>query len=86
MPKIDSAATNRDLISFLKAFPNARMRRNPRIQAWYLIVAELGILSKCESLLDLARFTRRHHGNLANALGIDLKRPPSDSAFCYFFL
>ena len=46
----------------------------------------LGILSKCESLRDLERFARRHHAVLTEALGIQLKRPPSDSAFRYFFL
>ena len=58
-----------------------------RIPAWYLLlVAVLGILSKCESLRDLERFARRHHAVLTEALGIELKRPPSDSAFRYFFL
>jgi hypothetical protein len=44
-----------------------------------------GILSKCESLRDLQRIARRHHGVLTETLGIELKRPPSDSAFRYFF-
>ncbi len=82
-----SAATDLDLISYLKAIPDARMRRGVRIPAWYLLlVAVLGILSKCESLRDLERFARRHHAVLTGALGIELKRPPSDSAFRYFFL
>jgi hypothetical protein len=46
-----------------------------------LLVAVLGILSKCESLRDLERFARRHHAVLTESLGIELKRPPSDSAF-----
>ena len=63
------------------------MRRGVRIPAWYLLlVAVLGILSKCESLRDLERFARRHHAVLTESLGIELKRPPSDSAFRYFFL
>ena len=49
-------------------------------------MAVLGILSKCESLRDLERFARRHHSVLTESLGIELKRPPSDSAFRYFFL
>ena len=82
-----SAATDLDLISFLKAIPDARMRRGIRIPAWYLLlVAVLGILSKRESLRDLERFARRHHGVLAESLCVELKRPPSDSAFRYFFL
>lgn len=79
-------ATDLDLISFLKAIPDARMWRGIRIPAWYLLlVAVLGILSRCQSLRDLERFAIRHHGVLTEALGIELRRPPSDSAFRYFF-
>ena len=68
-----SAATDLDLISYLKVIPDARMRRGVRIPAWYLLlVAVLGIMSKCESLRDLERFARRHHGALNQALGIEL--------------
>ena len=81
-----SAATDLDLISYLKAFPDARMRRGVRIPAWYLLlVAVLGILSRCQSLRDLERFAIRHHSVLTAALGLELRRPPSDSAFRYFF-
>lgn len=73
MPQSVSAATDLDLISFLKAIPDTRMRRGIRIPAWYLLlVAVLGILSKCESLRDLERFARRHHGVLTETLGIEL--------------
>ncbi len=88
-----SAATDLDLdldldmISYLRAIPDTRMRRVVRIRACYqLLVEELGILSKCESLRDLERFARRHLAVLWESLGIELKRPPSDSAFRYFFL
>ncbi|MCT0214881.1 ISAs1 family transposase [Synechococcus sp. CS-1330] len=81
-----SAATDLDLISYLKAIPDARMRRGVRIPAWYLLlVAVLGILSRCQSLRDLERFAIRHHSVLTASLGIELRRPPSDSAFRYFF-
>ena len=87
MPETDSAATDLDLISFLKAIPDTRMRRGIRIPAWYLLlVAVMGILSGCESLRDLERFARRHHAVLGKELEIELRRPPSDSAFRYFFL
>ncbi|MEA5414897.1 transposase family protein [Synechococcus sp. BA-132 BA5] len=87
MSETFSAATDLDLISFLKAIPDARMRRGIRTPAWYLLlVAVLGILSGCESLRDLQRFARRHHAVLANQLGLELRRPPSDSVFRYFFL
>ena len=49
-----SAATNLDLISYLKAIPDARMRRGIRIPAWYLLlVAVFGSLSRCQSLRDM---------------------------------
>ena len=87
MPESVYAATDLDLISFLKAIPDVRMRRGIRIPAWYLLlVAVLGILSGCESLRDLERFARRHHAVLGEQLGLALRRPPSDSAFRYFFL
>ena len=87
VPETASAATDLDLISYLQAIPDARMRRGVRIPAWYLLlVAVLGILSGCQSLRDLERFARRHHAALTKSLGLELRRPPSDSAFRYFFL
>jgi hypothetical protein len=81
-----STATDLDLISSLRSIPNARMRRGVRIPAWYLLlVAVLGILSGCQSLRDLERFAIRHHAVLTEALEIELRRPPSDSSFRYFF-
>ena len=76
------------LISVLRAIPDPRMRRGLRIPAWsLLLVAVLGILSHCQSLRDLEPFAERHHGVLVltEALGIELRRYPSDSAFRYFF-
>jgi len=81
-----SAATDLDLICFLRSIPDARMRRGVRFPAWYLLlVAVLGILSGCQSLRDLERFAIRHHAVLTEALGLELRRPPSDSSFRYFF-
>ena len=86
VPESLSAATDLDLISYLKAIPDARMRRGVRISAWYLLlVAILGILSRCQSLRDLERFAMRHHSVLSESLDLGLLRPPSDSAFRYFF-
>ena len=60
MPENASPATDLDLISYLRAIPDARMRRGVRIPAWYLLlVAVLGILSGCQSLRDLERFVSR---------------------------
>ena len=64
-----SAATDLDLISYLKAIPDARMRRGVRIPAWYLLlVSVFGVLSRCQSLRDLESFAIRHHGVLTGAL------------------
>ena len=50
-----SGATDLDLISYLKAISDARMRRGVRFPAWYLLlVAVLEILSRCLSLRDLS--------------------------------
>jgi len=81
-----SATTDLDLISYLRSIPDARMRRGVRFPVWYLLlVAVLGILIGCQSLRDLERFAIRHHAVLSEALGIELRRPPSDSSFRYFF-
>lgn len=61
------------------------MRYWVRFPAWYLLlVALLGILSVCQSLRDLQRFGIPHHGVLTEALGIELRRPPSEAPFPYF--
>jgi hypothetical protein len=62
------------------------MRRSVRFEAWYLLlVAVLGILSGCQSLRDLECFAIRHHVVLTEALGVELRRPPSDCSFSYCF-
>ncbi|MCP9881035.1 transposase family protein [Cyanobium sp. Alchichica 3B3-8F6] len=62
------------------------MRRGVRFPAWYLLlVAVLVILSACQSLRDLERFAIRHHAVLTEALGVELRRLPSDSSSRYFF-
>ncbi len=74
-----SAATDLDLITYLRSIPDARMRRGVRFPAWYLLLlAVLGILSGCQSLRDLERFAIRHHSVLTEVLGVELRRPPSD--------
>ena len=48
VPETASAATDFDLISYLQAIPDARMRRGVRIGAWYLLmVAVIWIMSGC---------------------------------------
>jgi hypothetical protein len=76
-----SAATDLALISYLRAIQDARMRRGVRFPCWYLLlVAVLGILSRCQSLRDLEQFAIRHH-----AMRKALRRPPSYSSLRYFF-
>jgi len=63
------------------------MRRGVRFPQWFLLLmAVLGILSGCQSLRDLERFALRHHAALNQALGLELKRPPTDSTFRDLFL
>ncbi len=79
------AATDLDLISYLKPIPDAHVRREVRVPAWYLLlVAVLGILSRCQNIRTLERFAIRHHCVLTEALGLELRRPRSDLAFRYF--
>jgi len=71
-----------DLISFLKALPDCRMRRGMRFpQWWMLLVAILAILSGQGSLLGMERFVKRHRKTLNELLGTHVARPPSDSTF-----
>jgi hypothetical protein len=48
VPESFAAATDLDLISYLQAIPDARMRWGVRFPAWYLLlVALFGIFSRC---------------------------------------
>jgi hypothetical protein len=58
LPEPSPANASADLISFLKALPDGRMRRGVRFPQWFLLlVAVLGILSRCQSLRDLERYS-----------------------------
>jgi hypothetical protein len=71
-----------DLISFLKALPDCRMRRGIRFpQWWMLLVAILSILSGQGSLVGMERFAKRHRQTLNALLGTDFGKSPSDSTF-----
>jgi len=75
-----------DLISFLKALPDCRMRRGVRFpQWWMLLVAILAILSNEGSLVGIERFARRHREVLNELLGTDFGKEPSDSTFRLLF-
>ena len=61
-------------------------RRGVRYPQWFLLlVAELGILCGCRSSWDLEAFARRHREALNQALGLNLKRWPSDATFLYLY-
>jgi len=63
VPDTTAASTNLAEISYLKAIPDARMRRGVRFSAWYLLlVAVLGIIRTCQSLRDLSRFSLYSEG------------------------
>ena len=84
MPKteLQSPASATDLISFLKALPDCRMRRGVRFpQWWMLLVAILAILSGQGSLLGMERFAKRHRKTLNALLGTHIAKSPSDSTF-----
>ena len=79
---LQNPAAATDLISFLKALPDCRMRRGVRFpQWWMLLVAILAILSNQGSLLGMERFAKRHRKTLNELLGAHIASPPSDSTF-----
>jgi hypothetical protein len=87
MLETQPAPTDFDLITLQRAMPDTRMRRGTRIPSWYLLlVSVFGFLSSCQSLRNLERFANLYHTALTKALGIEIKRSPSDTAFRYFFL
>jgi hypothetical protein len=80
--QLQNPAVATDLISFLKALPDCRMRRGVRFpQWWMLLVAILAILSNQGSLLGMERFAKRHRKTLNELLGTHIASPPSDSTF-----
>ena len=90
MSQIPDAAADQldssDLISFLKAIPDGRFRRGVLYPQWFLLlVAVFGILSGSRSSRDLEAFAKRHRQEFNQALGMDIKRWPSDATFLYLF-
>ena len=79
---LENPAAATDLIIFLKALPDCRLRRGIRYpQWWMLLVAILAILSNQGSLLGMERFAKRHRKTLNELLGTHIAKPPSDSTF-----
>jgi hypothetical protein len=82
VPLLENPAAATDLISFLKALPDCRMRRGIRFpQWWMLLVAILAILSNQGSLMGMERFAKRHRKMLNHCLGTHILKSPSDSTF-----
>jgi hypothetical protein len=79
---LETPAAASDLISFLKALPDCRMRRGIRFpQWWMLLVAILAILGNQGSLLGMERFAKHHRKVLNELLGTRVAKSPSDSTF-----
>ncbi len=55
-----SAATDLDLISYLRLIPDARMRRGVRFLAWYLLL--VAVLEELTSLYPAPAFIRSDNG------------------------
>jgi hypothetical protein len=82
VPFLENPAAATDLISFLKALPDCRMRRGIRFPQWgMLLVAILAILSNQGSLMGMERFAKRHRKMLNHCLGTHILKSPSDSTF-----
>ena len=81
---LENPAAATDLISFLKALPDCRLRRGIRYpQWWMLLVAILAILSNQGSLLGMERFAKRHRVRRRldrRAYVVDTGQPPQDSS------
>ena len=82
-PAISAVAI--DLISFLKALTDCRIRRGICFpQLWMLLVAILSILSGQGSLVGMVRLAKRRRQTLNELLGTDFSKSPSDSTSgCY---
>jgi len=79
---LQTPAAAPDLISFLKALSDYRMRRGIRFpQWWMLLVAILSIMSGQGSLLGMERFAKLHLKTLYELLGTQVTKAPSDSTF-----
>ncbi len=62
-------ATDLDLISFLRAIPDTRMRRGIRIPAWYLLLVDTGSGRSADPSGCLAHPETVYRGNGAGVMG-----------------
>lgn len=71
-----------DLIDTLKQVEDFRSARGRRYPLWLvLLLVILGMMSQCQGYLSLEDFAERHKAVLVEALGLPLRRLPSDSTF-----
>jgi hypothetical protein len=70
------------LIDTLKQVEDFRSARGRRYPLWVvLLLVILGMMSQCQGYCSLEAFASRHQDALIQALGLSLKRLPSDSTF-----
>jgi DDE_Tnp_1-associated len=70
------------LIETLQQVEDFRSARGRRYPLWVvLLLVILGMMSQCQGYLSLEAFAQRHKDALIEALGLSLKRLPSDSTF-----
>lgn len=70
------------LIESLQQVEDFRSARGKRYPLWLvLLLVILGMMSQCQGYLSLESFASRHKEALIAALGLSLKRLPSDSTF-----
>jgi hypothetical protein len=84
VPKFALSADDLDLISLLTEIQNKGCGEGFAFRLGMLL-ATLGILSRCQSLRDLEHFDISKRSVLTKALGSELRRPASDSVLRYFF-
>lgn len=70
------------LINTLQQVEDFRNARGKRYPLWVvLLLVILGMMSQCQGYLSLEAFAQRHKHALIAALGLSVKRLPSDSTF-----
>lgn len=70
------------LIKALQQVEDFRSARGRRYELWVvLLLVILGMMSQCQGYCSLETFAQRHKDALIAALGLPLKRLPSDSTF-----
>jgi DDE_Tnp_1-associated len=70
------------LIDTLKQVEDFRSARGKRYPLWVvLLLVILGMMSQCQGYCSLEAFASRHKDALIQALGLSVKRLPSDSTF-----